>query len=130
MKISAGKIAAAAALLICIFSVGFFLGRNHGDGSVTIHTQRQVSRALPETETAEASDNALIDLNRAETSELEMLPGIGEVLAERIIRYREQCGGFTSVDQLTEVEGIGKSRLQEIRSLITVSQSKDQEEMP
>ena len=48
------------------------------------------------------------------------LPGIGEVLAERILNFREEHGNFSSVDELLNVEGIGKKRLEEILDLITV----------
>ena len=50
-----------------------------------------------------------VNLNRADQESLEALPGIGPVLSERIIRYRELLGGFYSVDQLLEVYGLHES---------------------
>ncbi|TMS00107.1 ComEA family DNA-binding protein [Nonomuraea basaltis] len=54
---------------------------------------------------------AVIDLNSATAEQLEQLPGVGEVLAARIIEFRDSHGGFTSVDQLREVSGIGPPKL-------------------
>ena len=62
-----------------------------------------------------------IDLNVATASELEALPGIGEVLAARIVAYRESHGSFATVDDLAKVEGISTGMLEELRPLVTVS---------
>jgi competence protein ComEA len=63
---------------------------------------------------------ALVNINTAAAAELETLPGIGEVLAERIIDHRTEHGPFASVDDLLEVSGIGEATLEEIRELVTV----------
>ncbi len=63
-----------------------------------------------------------LDLNAATASELEMLPGIGPVLAERILAYRAEIGGFVSVEQLREVKGIGAKKLDGVRDLLVVSE--------
>jgi competence protein ComEA len=59
-----------------------------------------------------------INLNNATFAELDSLPGIGPVLAKRIIDYRETNGPFQSVDDLLNVEGIGPSLLEKIRDLV------------
>jgi len=61
-----------------------------------------------------------IDINSASASELEDLPGIGPVLAGRIVEWRTTRGPFTSVDDLGQVEGIGSSVLEELRSAARV----------
>ena len=61
----------------------------------------------------------LINVNTADAETFESLPGIGEVLAERIVAYREENGPFASVDALDEVEGIGEGKLNGIRSFVT-----------
>ena len=61
-----------------------------------------------------------INLNSADQAELEELPGIGEVLAQRIIDYRTQRGSFRTIEDIKEVSGIGDKRFEAIRELITV----------
>ncbi|GAA4259174.1 hypothetical protein GCM10022255_082800 [Dactylosporangium darangshiense] len=62
----------------------------------------------------------LVNLNTATTSELQTLPGIGEVLAGRIVEYREQHGGFRAVTDLRQVEGIGDAKFQQLKDRVTV----------
>ncbi len=61
-----------------------------------------------------------VDLNLAGEQELDELPGVGPVLAERIIAYRAQNGPFASVEQLLEVPGIGQARLADLSPRVTV----------
>lgn len=64
--------------------------------------------------------SGLVDVNRATAGELEQLPGIGPVLAERIVAWREDTGPFASVDDLAAVPGIGPATLEELRDSATV----------
>lgn len=64
----------------------------------------------------------MLDLNKLSAEELETLPGIGETLARRIVELRTQKGGFTSVEELLEVEGIGTGKLEKIRDMIYVAE--------
>ena len=61
-----------------------------------------------------------LDLNRATAADLEELPGIGEVLAGRIIAHREAVGGFTAVSDLRDVPGIGEKTLATLAPLVGV----------
>ena len=86
---------------------------------VTAATEPTV--AEPPAASPSRSDNAgLINVNTATLEQLDTLPGIGPVIGQRIIDYREQHGPFTSVGQLILVDGIGEKRLAAIIDLITV----------
>lgn len=61
-----------------------------------------------------------LDLNAATAAEFEELPGVGPVLAGRIVDWREQHGPFTEVGQLREVAGIGEKTFQALSELVTV----------
>lgn len=67
-----------------------------------------------------SSKDVLININTASAYKLTELDGIGEVKAEAIVRYREENGKFTSVDELLNVKGIGEKTLEKIRDRITV----------
>ncbi|UCD21393.1 MAG: ComEA family DNA-binding protein [Chloroflexota bacterium] len=62
-----------------------------------------------------------IDINRAEAWLLEALPGIGEVLAQRILDYRGENGPFKRIEDLLQVNGIGEATFGNIKDFITVS---------
>jgi competence protein ComEA len=65
-----------------------------------------------------------VDINTATVEEWEALPGIGEVIANRIIKFREKIGGFTSIEQVHKTYGISDSVFQKIKAFLTISQSK------
>jgi competence protein ComEA len=59
-----------------------------------------------------------VHLNTATADQLDSLPGIGPVTAQKILDYRQQHGAFSSVDELDAVPGIGPTRLEELRPLV------------
>ncbi|MFG2552765.1 helix-hairpin-helix domain-containing protein [Streptomyces sp. NPDC048581] len=67
---------------------------------------------------AGAAPTAPVSLNTATVDQLDTLPGVGPVLAQHIIDYRTQHGGFRSVDELQEVNGIGARRFADLRNLV------------
>lgn len=64
--------------------------------------------------------NKKVNINTANQSELETLPGIGESIASRIIEYREQNGKFQKIEDLQNVKGIGESKFEKIKDQVTV----------
>ena len=61
-----------------------------------------------------------IDINTASLEGLQEIPGVGPVLAQRIVTYRERNGGFQNVEQLMEVSGIGEATFAQMQPLVTV----------
>lgn len=64
--------------------------------------------------------DGLVAINTAPSEELQQLPGVGPVLAERIVHHRQTSGPFESVDDLLDVPGIGENKLASLRDLVKV----------
>jgi competence protein ComEA len=69
---------------------------------------------------AAPAGGAPLDLNTASAAQLDQLPGVGPVLAQRIVDYRTQHGAFRSVDELRQVSGIGAAKFGDLKGLVTV----------
>ena len=93
---------------------------------VVIPSERQGETASPAPvagstasgSTPAPSAGAAVSINSASATELEVLPGIGPVLAAAIVDWRTQNGGFTSIEQLQEVSGIGPATYAELAPLV------------
>ena len=124
LKRLAAFVIPALALLACGVMLGIFIMQTRIPGTVS------VQRAAPEEaaestqtvaeEAVDATADDRLDLNTATAEELQELPGIGEVIAQRIIDYRELCGRFLDPEQLMEVDGIGQAKYEKLRELVTV----------
>lgn len=68
----------------------------------------------------EGSVGGKTNLNTADLRKLEDLPGVGPVLAQRIIEFRQKKGGFTAVRDLLQVEGVGPKKYESLKDLVTV----------
>ena len=86
----------------------------------TIPTSTDLSATpQPSVRGSTPSDASRININTATSQELQTLRGIGPAMARRIIEYRQTSGGFSTVDDLTNVKGIGEKTLEKIRANIT-----------
>ena len=108
---------------VAAFVLGYFAGTSVPDPQIQVITTevQQASAAdVPEVSAEQEETAERINLNTATQQDLETLPGIGPVLAERILKYRAQVGRFVSKEQLMDVEGIGQIRYDNLEHLITV----------
>ena len=90
-------------------------------GIVIYYTDAAGEAAAPqETHPTQPPASYPVNLNTATQAQLETLPGIGEVKAQAILIWRAANGGFASVDQLTEIDGIGEKTLENLLPYITI----------
>ena len=106
---------AAVCLCLCLLA-GFLLGsirirRRSAEAVVVARAPAEQVRAIP-------AD--LVNINTADSQELQTLSGIGPALAERILAYREENGGFRYLYELTNVKGIGLKTFEGLQDLITL----------
>lgn len=86
----------------------------------SVNSAAPPAQASPAAPNATTAPEAPVNLNTATPEDLDALPGVGPVTAAAIIAWREANGRFTSVDQLSEVDGIGPARLDKLRGLVDV----------
>lgn len=106
-------------------ALGLFLGRNPAGGAVTVSVPARLQTEPAPTGPAPTARQTEpvsfpVNINTADAQTLSALPGIGEVLAGRIVDYRDRHGSFRAVEEITRVEGIGQGRAEAILDLITV----------
>ena len=73
---------------------------------------------------AEADDRTPVDINKATVEGLTAIPGIGKVMAQRIVAWREEHGPFRRVEDLMKIKGIGEKSFDKIRPYVKVSKSR------
>ena len=113
-------------LSICTVSLcivfGIFLGRNIPNNY--IQPSQQIAKVAESAVSAETTqtqrENGPLDLNTATKMQLMELPGIGEVLAQRILDYREMHGAFVAIEDLMNVEGIGEKKVEQIKPFVRI----------
>ena len=111
-------IRAAGGLLPGVSSASLNLAQKVTDGQQVLVGLAPV--AAPAGGTGAPAGGGLLDLNAATVDQLDGLPGIGPVLAQRIVDWRTEHGRFASVDQLREVSGIGESKYSSLKSKVRV----------
>ncbi len=109
------------------FTTGYFIGRQTTAEVVTVEKlpmpTAPLASADPLSQNSAPDDTAslMVNINTATALELTQLPGVGEVLAGRIIEYRQTNGAFLTIYDITDIAGIGEKTLEEIEAFITVS---------
>lgn len=93
------------------------LARALGDGEQLVVLKLGEAATSPETSTSGAQEQ-LISLNLATAAQLEQLPRVGPAMANRIVAWRDDNGGFTEIEQLLNVEGIGKKTFEQLLPLV------------
>ena len=119
MKKSLWLLLGITGVFLCIL-LGIFIGRNFVNNYIPLDS-------ITNSDVTEASEHKQnvngLDLNTATLQQLMLLPGIGETLGQRIIDYRTEHNGFTSVDELKQVSGIGDKKFAEIKPYVKVGGS-------
>lgn len=89
---------------------------------LTVDAAQQRGRAPAAAAAVDAA--APVNLNTATAAQLEALPGVGPALAQRIVDYRQQSGGFKKIEELMNVRGIGEASFLKLKALVTVTPPK------
>jgi competence protein ComEA len=113
----ADAVAAAGGLVRGGSSGGLNLARQVVDGEQIVVSPDAVA---PPSAATGAPDSVVVDLNSATLSDLDALPGVGPVMAGRILDWRTAHGRFTTVDQLREVSGIGARTFERLKPHVRV----------
>ncbi len=123
MKKHGAVLLAVVTFSFAAFILGLFLGRSQRREAVTVSVSKELYTLPPVTTSVPETTEAIqypLDLNSAAAEALQSLPGIGEVLSQRIVDYREEHGPFTDTEQLMNVYGIGQQLYESIQGYITV----------
>jgi competence protein ComEA len=80
--------------------------------------------AAPSQKDSRASSSAPVDLNAATADRLTTVPGIGKVMAQRIVDWRDEHGPFRRVEDLMKVKGVGEKTLEKLRPYVKVGKSR------
>ncbi|MBQ9647937.1 MAG: helix-hairpin-helix domain-containing protein [Oscillospiraceae bacterium] len=118
-KFGKAHVTLLALTLAFLGSLAFFAAHGGSAAPADDYTVA-VERSVPAEELA--PEKQPVDVNAATAEELQQLMGIGPVLAQAIVDYREEHGPFESIDELLEVSGIGETKLGNIRDDITLGE--------
>lgn len=109
-----------AALFLLL--LGFQYGARRAPAEITVTELGTPAPMAAETAEPEPAADAPVNINTADEAALRTLQGVGEVLAQRILDYRAEHGAFRTVDELTNVKGIGSGILEANRARLTVGE--------
>ena len=120
MKLQKSEIwAVGITAALFLLRLGFQYGARRAPAEITVTELGTPAPTAVETAEPEPPADAPININTADEAALRTLQGVGEVLAQRIVDYRTEHGPFQSVDELTNVKGIGSGILETNRERLT-----------
>ena len=93
---------------------GIFVGRNTAGAYIPINDAKETIAQ------EQANKDGQIDINTATSEQLQLIPGIGPSIAQRIIDYRTDNGGFKSIEEIMNVSGIGEKKFEQMKPYIKV----------
>lgn len=130
MKLSGRKAICIVLVLCALYLAGLFVSSLFfvKEGGIRVS-----SRWIPISKTLQGNDDPdspyleflpgqVMDINSATEQQLGLLPGVGEKLAEDIVEYRDERGGFSSKDELKEIEGIGDGKFAALQDIISIGE--------
>lgn len=127
-------------LMFLAFCGGYLLGNHASGGELQLAIAKpqataasndsneatkatQTSTVKPSTEATQPTAPVKLNLNTANVDELSTLPGIGPVIAQRIVDYRNEHGAFSALKDLDKVKGIGEARIAELQDYVYVEEN-------
>ena len=122
MKKQGWILIAITGVFFCLL-LGVFIGRNSNKSYIKLQDTQSIQTQPSVTKDPETIGK--IDINTATADQLQLLPGIGESLSQRIIDYREEQGDFTTIEELMNVSGIGEKKFANIKDYIMVIETED-----
>ena len=85
-----------------------------------LHYPAHVALAAPAKAVKAQASEQVVNINKADAEELQLVRGIGPAMAERIMNYRQTNGGFKTLEELKEVRGIGDAKFEKLKNQITI----------
>lgn len=105
---------------LCLL-LGIFIGRNLTNAYIPVN--KVITSTQHNNDESNIAPDIKIDINTASLQQLELLPGVGKELAQRILDYRTERGKFISLKELMNVNGIGEKKFEQIEPYIKIGGS-------